>query len=114
MPESVRLIKKYPNRRLYDTKTSAYITLNDVKELVLSNETFKVVDARRDADLTRSILLQIIVEEEATRTDPLLGEAVLINMIRSYGHADSLSLETNGKTLFASLRGLKQADPALS
>ena len=64
MPESLRLIKKYPNRRLYDTKTSAYITLNDVKGLVLSLESFKVVDARTGDDLTRTILLQIIVEEE--------------------------------------------------
>ncbi len=64
MSELVRLIKKYPNRRLYDTKTSAYITLGDVKELVLKFEVFKVVDAKSGDDLTRSILLQIILEEE--------------------------------------------------
>ena len=61
MPETVRLIKKYPNRRLYDTKTSAYITLSDVKDLVLKYEVFKVVDAKTSEDLTRSILLQIIL-----------------------------------------------------
>ena len=57
MSEPVRLIKKYPNRRLYDTKTSAYITLSDVKELVLKYEGFKVLDAKTAEDLTRSILL---------------------------------------------------------
>ena len=61
-----RLIKKYPNRRLYDTQTSSYITLTDVKQLVLDNEEFTVVDAKSNEDLTRSILLQIILEEEAS------------------------------------------------
>ena len=65
MPEQPRLIKKYPNRRLYDTKTSAYITLSDVKDLVLSKENFNVLDAKTSEDITRSILLQIILEEEA-------------------------------------------------
>ena len=65
MSEPLRLVKKYPNRRLYDTRTSAYITLSDVKDLVLSHEGFKVVDAKTGDDLTRSILLQIIIEEEA-------------------------------------------------
>jgi len=65
MAASVRIIKKYPNRRLYDTFTSAYITLSDVKQLVLDSAIFKVVDAKTDEDLTRSILLQIILEEEA-------------------------------------------------
>jgi len=61
---SQRLIKKYPNRRLYDTQASIYITLADVKQLVLSNEPFHVIDAKSGEDLTRSILLQIILEEE--------------------------------------------------
>ncbi len=65
MADSVRLIKKYPNRRLYDTQTSSYITLADVKELVLKHEDFQVIDAKSGDDLTRSILLQIILEEEA-------------------------------------------------
>jgi polyhydroxyalkanoate synthesis repressor PhaR len=86
MPEPVRLIKKYPNRRLYDTKTSAYITLSDVKELVLTAESFRVLDAKTGNDLTRSILLQIIVEEEATGAAPLLGNEILLQLIRSYGH----------------------------
>ena len=55
-----RFIKKYPNRRLYDTETSTYITLSDVKQLVLEQEEFKVIDAKTNEDLTRSILLQII------------------------------------------------------
>ena len=55
-----RLIKKYPNRRLYDTQTSVYVTLADIKELVMANEAFKVVDAKTEDDLTRNILMQII------------------------------------------------------
>ena len=61
----VRIIKKYPKRRLYDTQTSTYVTLSDVKGLVLAHDDFKVVDAKTDEDLTRAILLQIILEEEA-------------------------------------------------
>jgi len=83
---SERLIKKYPNRRLYDTQTSSYITLADVKQLVLGNEEFKVVDAKTNEDLTRSILLQIILEEE-TGGVPMFTEAALANIIRFYGHA---------------------------
>ena len=62
--DAVRVIKKYPNRRLYDTDTSTYITLTDVKTLVMDNEPFVVRDAKTNDDLTRSILLQIILEEE--------------------------------------------------
>ena len=83
---SVRLIKKYPNRRLYDTQTSTYITLADVKQLVLKNEVFKVVDAKSAEDLTRSILLQIILEEEANGS-PMFTAPVLASVIRFYGHA---------------------------
>jgi polyhydroxyalkanoate synthesis repressor PhaR len=82
----LRLIKKYPNRRLYDTQTSTYITLEDVKQLVLDAEEFKVVDAKTNEDLTRSILLQIILEEEAAGA-PMFSAPVLANMIRFYGHA---------------------------
>lgn len=81
-----RIIKKYPNRRLYDTDTSAYITLTEVKQLVMNNEAFVVRDARTGEDLTRSILLQIILEEEAGGA-PMFTEAVLSNIIRFYGHA---------------------------
>ncbi|MDX9706312.1 MAG: polyhydroxyalkanoate synthesis repressor PhaR [Azospira sp.] len=86
MAEPVRLIKKYPNRRLYDTRTSTYITLVDVKELVLKHEEFRVVDAKTGDDLTRSILLQIILEEEAGGA-PMFTSDLLAQMIRFYGHA---------------------------
>ncbi len=86
MVEQVRLIKKYPNRRLYDTRTSTYITLADVKELVLQHENFQVVDAKSGDDLTRSILLQIILEEEAGGA-PMFTSDLLSQMIRFYGNA---------------------------
>jgi len=81
-----RLIKKYPNRRLYDTRTSSYITLADVKELVLKHEQFQVVDAKTGEDLTRSILLQIILEEEAGGM-PMFTSDLLSQLIRFYGNA---------------------------
>ncbi len=81
-----RVIKKYPNRRLYDTDTSSYITLAEVKQLVMDNEPFTVRDAKSNEDLTRSILLQIILEEEAGGR-PMFSEAALANLIRIYGHA---------------------------
>ena len=81
-----RVIKKYPNRRLYDTSTSAYITLGEVKQLVLQRENVLVKDAKTGEDLTRSILLQIILEEEAAGI-PMFSEAALANIIRFYGHA---------------------------
>ena len=86
MAEEMRLIKKYPNRRLYDTATSSYITLADVKQLVLDNVVFKVVDAKSDEDLTRSILLQIILEEEGSGA-PIFSSSMLSQIIRFYGHA---------------------------
>ncbi len=81
-----RVIKKYPNRRLYDTETSAYITLVDVKGLVMEGCRFVVQDAKTGTDLTRSILLQIILEEEAGGM-PMLSSAMLEQLIRFYGHA---------------------------
>ncbi len=81
-----RVIKKYPNRRLYDTDTSTYITLAEVKQLVMDSESFVVRDAKTNDDLTRSILLQIILEEEAGGA-PMFSEAALGNLIRFYGHA---------------------------
>ena len=81
-----RIIKKYPNRRLYDTETSAYITLAEVRRLVMASTHFTVRDAKTNEDLTRSILLQIILEEEAGGA-PMFTEAVLTNIIRFYGDA---------------------------
>ena len=80
------LIKKYPNRRLYDTQTSTYITLSDVKQLVMDSDNFQVVDAKTNEDLTRSILLQIILDEEAGGS-PMFSSEVLSQIIRYYGHA---------------------------
>ena len=81
-----RIIKKYPNRRLYDTETSTYITLAEVKELVLAYREFQVQDAKTGTDLTRSILLQIILEEESGGA-PMFSSDLLSQMIRSYGNA---------------------------
>ena len=83
--DSPRVIKKYPNRRLYDTQHSSYITLTQVRELVMAHTPFVVRDAKTGEDLTRSILLQIILEEEANGT-PMFTAAVLANIIRFYGH----------------------------
>ena len=81
-----RVIKKYPNRRLYDTETSTYITLAEVKELVLLYREFVVQDAKTGDDLTRAILLQIILEEESGGV-PMFSSDMLANIIRYYGHS---------------------------
>ncbi|MDM4765768.1 polyhydroxyalkanoate synthesis repressor PhaR [Pelomonas sp. SE-A7] len=82
----LRILKKYPNRRLYDTQTSSYITLADVKKMVLDGQSFEVRDAKTGEDLTRSILLQIILEEE-TGGMPMFTTQSLEQIIRFYGHA---------------------------
>ncbi len=81
-----RVLKKYPNRRLYDTRSSSYITLADVKDMVLKLEDFEVRDAKSGEDLTRSILLQIILEEESGGV-PMFSAQMLAQMIRFYGHS---------------------------
>ena len=83
---AVRVLKKYPNRRLYDTQSSSYITLADVKKMVLAGDAFEVRDAKTSEDLTRSILLQIILEEESGGV-PMFTAATLSQIIRFYGHA---------------------------
>ena len=83
----LRTIKKYPNRRLYDTEISSYITLEEVRQLVLDNEEFEVRDAKSGDDLTRSVLLQIISEHEE-RVQPMFTTNLLSQIIRFYG--DSL------------------------
>lgn len=85
-PAGPRVLKKYPNRRLYDTRTSSYITLAEVKHMVLDAEPFEVRDAKTGDDLTRSILLQIILEEE-TGGAPIFSSQMLAQLIRLYGHA---------------------------
>ena len=105
----LRLIKKYPNRRLYDTKTSSYITLADVKQMVLKNEEFEVVDAKTSEDLSRQILLQIILEEESGGM-PMFSSDLLSQMIRSYGSAMQGFM---GSYLEKNLEGFQQMQKAL-
>ena len=85
-PSALRVLKKYPNRRLYDTQTSSYITLADVKQMVLGGEEFEVRDAKTSEELTRSILLQIILEEESGGV-PMFSTETLSQIIRFYGHS---------------------------
>ena len=96
------IIKKYPNRRLYDTSTSAYITLADIKKMVVGFKPFIVLDAKTSEDLTRSILLQIILEEESGGV-PMFSAESLANIIRFYGHtmqsAMGRALEKNFQTM---------------
>ena len=82
-----RIIKKYPNRRLYDTEISSYVTLEDVRQLIVDGESFEVRDARTGADLTRSVLLQILAEHEDIG-QPIFSTQLLTTVIRFYG--DSL------------------------
>ncbi len=82
----VRLIRKYPNRRLYDTATSTYITLTEIKTFLLDGADFRVEDSKTKEDVTRSILLQVILEEESSGA-PLFSNDVLKQFIRFYGHA---------------------------
>ncbi len=80
-----RVIKKYPNRRLYDTAESRYITLADIRVLVLDKVDFLVIDKRSQQDITRSILLQVIAEQE-NQGEPLMSKDFLSRVIRAYGH----------------------------
>ena len=79
-----RVIKKYPNRRLYDTVESRYITLTDIKRLVVDKVAFLVVDKKNNTDITRSILLQVIGEQEH-QTEPLMNQEFMTHLIRAYG-----------------------------
>lgn len=80
----VRVIKKYPNRRLYDTLTSSYMTLGELKQLVIDSQEIVVNDAKSGEDITRSVLLQIILEEETCGV-PMFSHSALVNIIRFYG-----------------------------
>ena len=84
----MRVLKKYPNRRLYDTQESSYVTLGDVKALVLSHENFQVIDSKSGSDITRTILMQIISEQETSDGSPIFSNKMLQQLIRFYG--DSL------------------------
>ncbi|MFY7980294.1 MAG: polyhydroxyalkanoate synthesis repressor PhaR [Limnohabitans sp.] len=115
--DAVRTIKKYPNRRLYDTRTSSYITLAEIKKLVMMATPVKVVDAKTGDDLTRTILLQIILEEESAGL-PMFSEAVLSNIIRFYGHAMQTHmgsyLESHVQSFMDWQNKLGESSPALS
>lgn len=105
----VRIVKKYPNRRLYDTAISSYITLDDVKRLVMDGVSFQVLDARSGDELTRTILLQIISEQEE-QGDPIFSTELLAHIIRFYG--DSLQ-GVMGRFLEQSLRGFVEQQKQL-
>lgn len=84
MTDAIRIIKKYPNRRLYDTEVSRYITLEEVRQLVMENVKFRVQDKNTHEDITRSILLQVISEQEEGG-DPIFTAELLTRIIRFYG-----------------------------
>ena len=107
--ENIRLIKKYPNRRLYDTQDSRYITLDDAKQMVIDGIAFKVVDQKTGEDLTRSILLQIIMEQES-HGEPLFSSDVLSQFIRNYGETTQ---ENFSSFLQASMHMFSQQQEAL-
>ena len=86
---NVRTIRKYPNRRLYDTEESRYITFADIRELVVRGVDFVVIDKKTGENITRCILLQVICEEEQNG-EPILSENFLSQVIRAYGHAASV------------------------
>ena len=81
----MRTLKKYPNRRLYDTSQSCYVTIDNVRDLVLGHERFRVLDSKTGDDLTRTILLQIILEQENDAGEHVLTNEVLQHLIRFYG-----------------------------
>jgi polyhydroxyalkanoate synthesis repressor PhaR len=89
-----RVIKKYPNRRLYDTVESRYITLADVRRLVVERIEFVVVDKKNNADITRSILLQVIAEQE-NLAEPILTQDFMVNVIRAYGSSAQGQVSTH-------------------
>ena len=83
----MRAFKKYPNRRLYDIEESRYVTVEDIREIILRGESISVVDSKTEKDLTRSVLMQIISEQEGEGREPILTNRVLEQLIRFYGDA---------------------------
>ncbi len=84
---AMREFKKYPNRRLYDLDASKYVTVDDVRQVILEGESIQVVDSRDEQDITRSVLLQILTEQEVGRNEPILTNRVIEQLIRLYGDA---------------------------
>jgi len=83
----MRQFKKYPNRRLYDIEESKYVTVEDIRKIILKGESIRVVDSKTEKDLTRTVLMQIISEQEAEGHEPILTNRVLEQLIRFYGDA---------------------------
>lgn len=81
-PRTLRTLKKYPNRRLYDTHQSAYVTLDGVREMVFDCQPFEVIDSRTGRDITRSVLLQIVCENEASTATPCFSHSFLEQLVR--------------------------------
>ncbi|XOV90411.1 MAG: polyhydroxyalkanoate synthesis repressor PhaR [Pseudomonadota bacterium] len=81
----MRAFKKYPNRRLYDIELSKYVTIEDIRQIILRGEMITVADSKTGKDLTRSVLLQIISEQESEGHEPILTNRVLEQLIRFYG-----------------------------
>lgn len=81
----MRLLKKYPNRRIYDTKTSKFVALADIRQMIIDRENIQVVHSKTEKDLTRSVLMQIITEMEAEGHQSLLTNRILEELIRFYG-----------------------------
>lgn len=112
-----RVIKKYPNRRLYDTVESRYITLEDVRKLVVDHIEFVVVDKKSQQDITNSILLQVIAEQEHG-SDPLMSRDFLAHLIRSYGggvmqHLTGCYLEQSLKLFATQQREMRERAKSL-
>jgi len=80
-----RIIKKYANRRLYDTEKSSYITLDDLKKLIVAGVSVEIQDAKSGHDISREVLLQLVAEQESLGR-PILNEAILTALIRFYDH----------------------------
>lgn len=111
MSEAPRIIRKYRNRRLYDVANDGYVTLADVKQLVLRGIEFRVVDAKSGADLTRAILLQIILDEESGST-PMFSREMLTQIVRFHGAAQQTMVgayvEENVNTLLRIQKKLQE------
>lgn len=103
---NTRIIKKYPNRRLYDTQESRYITLAEIRQLVDEHIPFRVIERRSDTDITTVVLLQVVSELESGE-QRLLGPEVLGQLIRAYGHGDTEAVEAR---LLAALDGGSKPD----
>ena len=110
--KSMREFKKYPNRRLYDIEESKYVTVEDIRKLVLKGEVIRVLDSKTEKDLTRSVLLQIITEQESEGHEPILTNRVLEQLIRFYGapmqNVVSKYIEQSIKTLLEHEQNYRQ------